>query len=72
LQLFTELSALRELYFNTLKTIDISTAWMNTMFEETEVLVWILAFRITDYSFWKYDQHNNFHRKNVIWTSKTL
>jgi len=35
------------------------------MFEETvrlsvAALVWILAFRITDYSFWKYDQHKNF------------
>jgi len=43
-------------------------AWMNTMFEETVLLsvtapVWILTFRITDYSFWKYEQHNNFHWK---------
>jgi len=38
---------------------------MNTMFEESvrlsvSALVWILSFRITDYSFWKYDQHKNF------------
>jgi len=37
------------------------------MFEENVRLsvampVWIL-WRITDYSFWKYDQHNNFHLK---------
>jgi len=25
--------------------------------------MWKLAFRITDYSFWKYDYHNNFHQK---------
>jgi len=44
------------------------TAWMNTMFEESVRLsfttpVWILSFRITVYSFWKYDQHKNFYRK---------
>jgi len=38
------------------------------MFEESVFVsvtapVWILAFRITDYYFWKYDQHKNFHRK---------
>jgi len=41
-----------------------STARMNTMFEESVQLsvttpMWILAFRITDYSFWKYVQHKN-------------
>jgi len=41
---------------------------MNTMFEENVQLsvtapVWILAFRITDYYFLKYDQHINFHWK---------
>jgi len=41
---------------------------MNTMFKESvwlsvTVPVWILAFRIIDYSFWKYDQHKNFHWK---------
>jgi len=41
---------------------------MNTMFEENVRLsvtmpVWILAFRITDYSFWKYDQHTNWQLK---------
>jgi len=38
------------------------------MFEETvrlsvTVPVWILSFRITDYSFWKNDQHKNFDQK---------
>jgi len=41
---------------------------MNTMFEESvrqsvTTLVWILAFGITDYSFWKYDQHIIFTEK---------
>jgi len=48
-----ELLTLCELYFNTRH----GTARMNT--EETLRLsvtcqMWILAFRITDYSFWKY------------------
>jgi len=25
--------------------------------------MWKLAFRITDYSFWKYEQHKNFHQE---------
>jgi len=41
------------------------TAWMNTMFEESvqlsiTMVVWILALTITDYTLWKYDQHDNF------------
>jgi len=41
---------------------------MNTMLEESVRLsvaapVWIVSFRITDYSFWKYDQYKNFHQK---------
>jgi len=44
------------------------TVQMNTPFEESvqlsiTALVWILAFRITDYYFCKYDQHKNFHWK---------
>jgi len=26
-------------------------------------LMWILAFTVTDYDFWKYYKHKNFHRK---------
>jgi len=41
------------------------TAWMNPMFEESvqlsiTMVVWILALPITDYTLWKYDQHDNF------------
>jgi len=44
-----------------LQDLWLGTTWMNTMFEGVRLSVtaplWRLAFRITDYSFFNYDQH---------------